>query len=153
MNISSKNYFIVIDKNRNYKKDLVFNINFFYLKSFRPKIMSFSFINKPFFQGSISFGLDMKNKIRPFKFNKIQQGGFIPVNPRLFKKFLFAKENKFIAFSSQANTEELSPIMEMLRDLQYDKNKIKTLTFCKSCMDEQKFTILDKSVKTEKNIL
>ncbi len=147
MSISSKNYFIVIDKNRNYKKDLVFTINFFYLKSFRPKSMSFSFINKPFFQGSIFFGLDMKNKMRPFKFNKIQQDGFIPVNPRLFKKFLFAKENKFIAFSSQANHEELSSIMEMLRDLQYDKNKIIKLTFCKSCMDEQKFTILDKSIQ------
>ncbi|MFW9898387.1 MAG: DEAD/DEAH box helicase [Candidatus Thorarchaeota archaeon] len=109
--------------------------------------MSFSFINKPFFQGSIFFGLDMKNKMRPFKFNKIQQDGFIPVNPRLFKKFLFAKENKFIAFSSQANHEELSSIMEMLRDLQYDKNKIIKLTFCKSCMDEQKFTILDKSIQ------
>ncbi|MFX0186892.1 MAG: DEAD/DEAH box helicase [Candidatus Hodarchaeota archaeon] len=109
--------------------------------------MSFSFINKPFFQGSIFFGLDMKNKMRPFKFNKIQQDSFIPVNPRLFKKFLFAKENKFIAFSSQANPEELASIMEMLRDLQYDKNKIIKLTFCKSCMDEQKFTILDKSIQ------
>ena len=100
--------------------------------------------------GIVIFGPDIKNKIRPLKFTKIQKDGTItPVNPKLFKKFLMASESKFIAFSSETDSKEFNPIMEMLENFQFDKEKIKKLTFCKLCLDDNKFTILDKSVKIQ----
>ena len=86
MTIPLKNYFIVIDKIHKQKIELIFNINFFYLKS-RSKTISY--VNKPFFRGVVTFGLDIKNKMRPLKFTKTQEdGNQKPINPRLFKKFL-----------------------------------------------------------------
>ena len=145
MSIPLKNYFIVLDKNLEDKKEILFNVNFFYLKAFKDKSSKFSYINKPFFRGTVIFGLDIKNKMRPLKFNKIDKDGTInPVNPKLFKKFLLAEKNKFIAFSKQTNVNEFTPIMEMLDNFQIDRNKISSLTFCKSCLDENKFTLLNK---------
>ena len=145
MSIPLKNFFIVLDKNLEQKRDLLFNVNFFYLKLFKDKSSKFSYVNKPFFRGTVVFGLDIKNKMRPLKFNKIDKDGIAnPVNPKLFKKFLLAEQNKFIAFSKQTNVKEFTPIMEMLENFQIDKNKISSLTFCKSCLDESKFTLLNK---------
>ena len=147
---------MVLDKNRESKKELVFNVNFFYLKSFKQKNFNFSYVNEPFFRGTVIFGLDFKNKMRPLSFNKIDKEGAInPVNPRIFKKFLLSDENKFIAFSSQTLSEDFIPVKEMLNNFQFDKNKIVNLTFCNSCLDEQKFTILNegfqiKSLKNQK---
>ncbi len=147
MSISTRRYFIVLDKNREHKKDLLFNVNFFYLKSLKKKGIV-SYVNKPFFRGMVEFGLDIKNKMRPLKFNKIMEdGGYTPVNPRLFKKFLLAEENKFIAFSSQTNSEELEPVMEMLGNFQYDKNKIIKLILCELCLKDNKFTILNEGIQ------
>ncbi len=147
MTIPLKNYFIVIDKIHKQKIELMFNVNFFYLKS-RSKTISY--VNEPFFRGLVTFGLDIKNKMRPLKFTKTQEDGKqnqIPIDPRLFKKFLLADENKFIAFSSQTESKEFAPIMEMLKNFQLDKDKITQLTFCKLCLDEGKFTILDKNIQ------
>ena len=106
---------MVLDKNLEHKKDLLFNVNFFYLKSFKDKSSKFSYVNKPFFRGTVVFGLDIKNKMRPLKFDKIEKDGMIkPVNPKIFKTFLLAEQNKFIAFSKQTNFKEFTPIMEML---------------------------------------
>ena len=136
---------MVLDKNLEHKKDLLFNVNFFYLKSFKDKSSKFSYVNKPFFRGTIVFGLDIKDKMRPLKFDKIDRfGKSYPVNPKLFKKFLLADQNKFVAFSKQTNIKEFTPIMEMLDNFQIDRNKISSLTFCKSCLDENKFTLLNK---------
>ncbi|MFX1322323.1 MAG: DEAD/DEAH box helicase [Promethearchaeota archaeon] len=145
---------MVLDKNRESKKELVFNVNFFYLKSFKQRNFNFSYVNEPFFRGSVIFGLDFKNKMRPLSFNKIDKdGAIIPVNPRIFKKFLLSDENKFIAFSSQTPSEDILPVKEMLNNFQFDKNKIVNLTFCNSCLDEQKFTILNEGfqIKSLKN--
>ena len=111
-------------------------MNFFYLKSFKDKSSKFSYVNKPFFRGTVVFGLDIKNKMRPLKFNKIDKDGIAnPVNPKLFKKFLLAEQNKFIAFSKQTNVKEFTPIMEMLENFQIDKNKISSLTFFSNTVD------------------
>ncbi len=145
---------MVLDKNRESKKELIFNVNFFYLKSFKQKNFNFSYVNEPFFRGTVIFGLDFKNKMRPLNFNKIDKDGAInPVNPRIFKKFLLSDENKFIAFSSQTPSEDFIPVKEMLTNFQFDKNKIVNLTFCNSCLDEQKFTILNEGfqIKSLKN--
>ena len=136
---------MVLDKNIVNKRELQFNVNFFYLKAFKGKNSKFSYVNKPFFRGTVVFGLDLKNKMRPLKFDKIDGFTIIPVNPKIFKKFLLAEQNKFIAFSKQTNFKEFTPIMEMLENFQIDKNKISTLTFCKSCLEENKFTLLNKS--------
>lgn len=143
-----KKFFIVLDKNRESKKDLVFNVNFFYLKSFKQKSFTFSYVNEPFFRGIVTFGPDFKNKMRPLSFNKIDKdSAIIPVNPRTFKKFLLSNENKFIAFSNQTSSEDFLPVKEMLNNFQFDNNKIINLTFCNSCLDEQKFTILSEGVQ------
>ncbi len=88
----SRDYFIVFDKNWDNKKELSFNVNFFYLKSFKKKNQTLSYIKKPFFRGSVLFGLDFKNKIRPVSFSKREiDGNSEPINPRLLKKFLIDK--------------------------------------------------------------
>ena len=136
---------MVLDKNLEHKKELLFNVNFFYLKAFKDKNSKFSYVNTPFFRGTVVFGLDIKNKMRPLKFDKIEKDGMIkPINPKIFKKFLLAEQNKFVAFSKQTNVKEFTPIMEMLDNFQIDRNKISSLTFCKSCLDENRFTLLNK---------
>jgi len=144
LSISSRDFFIVLDRKEQTKKDLIFDVNFFYLKKYKEEDFKFSYINEPFFRGTILLGLDFKNSFRPLTFNKIEKDGNIaPVNPHLFKKFLISDKNRFIAFSSQSSLENLTPINEMLKNFQFDKNKIKNLTFCKSCLNTQKFTILN----------
>ncbi|TFG23516.1 MAG: DEAD/DEAH box helicase [Promethearchaeota archaeon] len=148
MTIPSKHYFIVIDKDRKEKKELAFHVNFFYLKSFKDENHTFKYVREPFFRGLVIFGLDIKNKMRPLKFSKIEKDyTMIPVNPRLFKKFVFAKENEFIAFSAKTDQSEFAPILEMLQNFQYNKNKIITLTFCESCLDKKRFNLLNKKAQ------
>ena len=145
MTISSRRYFIVFEKDRSRKKDLWFSVNFFYLKSLKKKKSSFSFVNEPFFRGEILFGLDLKNKMRPLTFNKLQKDNKLqPVNPRLFKDFLLAKENKFVAFSTSARPEVIAPVLEMLENFQFDQDKIERLVFCELCLKDKKFTLLNK---------
>jgi helicase len=144
----SRDYFIVFDKNWENKKDLSFNVNFFYLKSFKSKNQTYSYIKKPFFRGIVLFGLDFKDKIRPVNFSKLENDGNLePINPRLLKRFLIDKKNKFIAFSSQTKPEDFTPIKEMLKNLQYDENNIISMTFCKSCLENKDFTILNEKSK------
>ena len=127
MSISPRDFFIVLDRKEPTKKDLVFDVNFFYLKKYKEEDFKFSYINEPFFKGTILLGLDFKNSFRPLSFNKIEKDGTIaPVNPRLFKKFLVSDKNRFIAFSSQSSLESLSPTNEMLKNFQFAKNKIKS---------------------------
>jgi len=142
----SKDYFIVFD--RNFQKQLYFNINFFYLKSYKKKRQIFSYINKPFFRGLVLFGLDFKDKVRPVNFSKVQENGHLePINPRLLKKFLIDEKNKFIGFSSQTDSEEFKLIKQMLENFQFDENNIVYLIFCKSCLENKKFTILSEKTK------
>lgn len=144
----SRDYFIVFDKNWDNKKELSFNVNFFYLKSFKKKNQTYSYIKKPFFRGIVLFGLDFKDKMRPVSFSKLEKDdNFEPINPRLLKTFLIDKKNKFIAFSSQTKPEEFAPIREMLKNLQYDNDNIVSMTFCKSCLAKKKFTILNEKTK------
>ncbi len=144
----SRDYFIVFDKNWDNKKELSFNVNFFYLKSFKKKNQTFSYIKKPFFRGFVLFGLDFKNKIRPVSFSKRESdGNSEPINPRLLKDFFLDKKNKFIAFSNQTKPEDFIPIREMLKNLQYDENNIINMTFCKSCLENRKFTFLSEKSK------
>jgi helicase len=148
----SRNFFIVFNRGRVSKKD--FNLNFFYLKKFKEDPLNFSYISEPFFRGTIFFGLDFKKKIRPLSFNKIEKDGIVsPLNPHLFKQFLVSKHNKFIAFSNQSSSEDFTPINDMLASFHFNKNKIIGLTFCKSCLDSQKFTILNQNnqIKSFKN--
>jgi len=144
----SKDYFIVFDRNRENKKKLYFNLNFFYLKSYKKKRQVFSYINKPFFRGLVLFGLDFKDKVRPVNFFKIQEDDHLEaLNPRLLKKFLIDDKNKFIGFSSQTDPEEFIQINQMLKSFQFDENNIVYLTFCKSCLEDKKFTILSENSK------
>ena len=144
----SRDYFIVFDKNWENKKELSFDVNFFYLKSFKKKNQTISYIKKPFFKGSVLFGLDFKNKIRPVSFSKRESdGNSEPINPRLLKDFFLDKKNQFIAFSNQTKSEDFAPIKEMLKNLQYDENNIINMTFCKSCLDNRKFTFLSEKSK------
>ncbi|TFG04837.1 MAG: DEAD/DEAH box helicase, partial [Promethearchaeota archaeon] len=144
MTIPSRNYFIVLNKSPTKKKELIFDVNFFYLKSYKEKRNKLSYVNTPFFKGTVVFGLDIKNKMRPIKFSKTDENEkSIPINPRLFKKFVLAKENRFVALSSQTDRAEYDPILEMLQNFQFNKKKIKNITFCKSCLDEKRFTLLD----------
>ena len=148
MSIASRNFFIVFDRKRTAKTDFQFNINFFYLKKFKEINFTFSYISEPFFRGTVFFGLDFKNKVRPLSFNKIDKDGILsPVNPRLFKQFLISKYNKFIAFSNQTSLNDFSTVKEMLTSFQFDKNKIIRLTFCQSCLDSQKFTIMNNNLQ------
>ncbi|MFX0137521.1 MAG: DEAD/DEAH box helicase, partial [Candidatus Hodarchaeota archaeon] len=85
---------------------------------------------------------------------QIEKEGFSqPVNPRLLRKFILSDKNKFIAFSSQTPSQDVSPIKEMLNNFQFDNNKIITLTLCNSCMDKNKFTLLNENlqIKSYKN--
>lgn len=144
----SKKYFIVLGrrseaKRSDQERDLLFNVNFFYLKKFKEENFTFSYIDEPFFRGTVLFGLDFKNKIRPLSFNKIDKDGVLsPLNPHLFKQFLVSENNKFIAFSNQSSKNSPA-IKDMLSSFQFDKNKILNLIFCTSCLDSQKFNILD----------
>jgi helicase len=144
----------VFDRNRDNKKELLFNINFFYLKSFKKKRFTFSYVNEPFFNGTVIFGLDFRNKMRPLNFNKIEKDGTSqPINPHLLRKFLLSDKNKFIAFSNQTSPVDILPVREMLRNFQYDEDKIIGLTICDSCLDKKKFTLLNKNlqIKSLKN--
>ncbi|MFX0082242.1 MAG: DEAD/DEAH box helicase [Candidatus Hodarchaeota archaeon] len=154
MSIPSRDFFIVIDRKDKSKKDLIFDVNFFYLKKYKEKDFKFSYINEPFFKGTVLFGLDFKNRIRPLSLNKIEKDGNVtPINPQLFKKFLVSNNNRFIAFPSQSSLERFASIDEMLKNFQINKTKIKRLTFCKSCLNTQKFTILNEKsqIKTFNN--
>jgi len=150
MSLVSRDFFIVLNRNQANLQDPLFDINFFYLKSFKEKNFTFSYINKPFFQGSVVFGLDFKNKMRPVNFTKIQKDGSTePLDPRLFKKFLLADKNRFVAFSSQTDRNDFSPVASMLENLQFDQRMIIELTFCKSCLNKRKFKILSKKQKIQ----
>ena len=152
MSVPSRNFFIVFNRPPASKKD--YSVNFFYLKKFREETLKFTYISEPFFRGTVLFGLDFKNKMRPLSFNKIEKDGVIsPVNPRLFKQFLISKRNKFIAFSNQSSPEDFTLINDILTSFHFDKNKIISLVFCKSCLDSQKFTILNQNnqIKSFKN--
>lgn len=148
LSIPLRNFFIVFDRNRNHKKEILFNVNFFYLKSFKKKRFTFSYVNEPFFKGTAVFGLDFKNKIRTLNFNKIEkEGSSQPINPRLLRKFILSDKNKFIAFSSQTSSQDISPVIEMLKSFHYDTNSIISLTLCNSCMEKHKFTLLNKNLQ------
>jgi len=143
-----------LDRNREHKKELLFDVNFFYLKSFKKKRFTFTYVNEPFFKGTVIFGLDFKNKMRPLKFNKIEKDGSSqPINPRLLRKFILSDKNKFIAFSNQTLPEDILPVREMLSSFQYESDKIINLTLCNSCLDKQKFTLLNNNlqIKSLKN--
>ena len=143
-----RNFFIIFDRNREHKKELLFNVNFFYLKSFKNKKFTFSYIKEPFFRGTVIFGLDFKNKIRPLNFNKFEkEGSSQPINPRLLKKFILSEKNKFIAFSSQTSSQDIAPIKEMLKNFQYDTDRIINLTLCNSCMEKHTFTLLNENLQ------
>jgi len=148
MSLISRDFFFVLNRNQGNLKDLLYDINFFYLKSFKEKNFTFSYINKPFFQGSVIFGLDFKDKMRPINFIKFQKDGSTePLDPRLFKKFLLADKNRFVAFSSQTESSEFNPVNSMLESFQFDKNRIIELTFCKSCLNKRIFKILSEKQK------
>lgn len=143
-----KDFFIVFDRNWENKKLWSFNLNFFYLKSFKKNSKSFSYISNPFFRGIIVFGLDYQDKFQPVSFSKLQKDGNPqPINPRLFKKFLLDGKNKFVAFSDQTQADEFKPIKEMLKNLQFGEDKIQNLTFCKKCLEDKKFTLLSETTK------
>jgi len=142
-----KNYFVVVDRNQEHKKELLFNVNFFYLKSIK-KNQQISYVKEPFFKGTVVFGLDFDNKMRPLKFTKVQsENNVIPVNPDIFKMFILANENQFVSFSNQTDIKELNPIIEMLNNFQFDKNKIKELSFCKLCLDKGQFNLLNNNIQ------
>ena len=144
----TKDFFIVFDRNWENKKQLSFNLNFFYLKSFKKKGKSFSYISNPFFRGTIVFGLDYQDKFQPVSFSKLKKDGIPqPINPRLFKKFLLDAKNKFVAFSDQTKPEDFTPIKVMLKNLQYEDKNIISLTFCKKCLEDKKFTLLSEPTK------
>jgi len=112
----------------------------------KKKKKYFSFISEPFFRGTVLFGLNMKDKMRPLQFYKIQKDGDTDaVKPQLFKNFLLADENQFIAYSSQTHKDELKPVLEMLKNFQYEETKLVKLDFCNLCLNKQKFNLLDKS--------
>jgi len=148
LSIPLRNFFIVFDKNRDHKKEMLFNINFFYLKSFKKKQFTFSYVNEPFFRGTAIFGLDFRNKIRPLNFNKIEKDGSSqPINPRLLRKFILSDKNKFIAFSSQTPSQDVLPVKEMLKGFQYNTESIISLTLCNSCMEKHRFTLLNQNLQ------
>ncbi len=148
MSVPFKSFFIVFDRNREHRKDLLFNVNFFYLKSFKKKNFTFSYIKEPFFRGTVIFGRDFKNRIRPLNFNKIEkEGSSQPVNPRLLRKFILSDQNKFIAFSSQTPSQDVSPVKEMLNNFQYETERIINLTLCNTCMEKHTFTLLNENIQ------
>ena len=145
-----RKFFIVLDRDCENKKELQFKINFFYLKSFKKKSFTFTYVNEPFFRGTIIFGLDLKNKIRPLNLNKIEKSGTnLPIDPRVFRKFLLLEKNKFIAFSSQTTKEDTAPVRQMLKSFQFDKDKIINLMMCSACLEKHKFTLLNEKTQIE----
>jgi helicase len=142
LTIPSRKYFIAIDKSDKGEKKFLYDINFFYIKSFKKKRVNLSYLKKPFFKGTVLIGLNVKNKMRPIKFNKFDDGTLLPINPRLFKKLILSDELMFIAFSSQTDPKEFAPIVEMLENLQFDMKKTRKLTFCESCLEKKKFNFL-----------
>jgi len=144
----TKDFFIVFDRNNEDKKHLSFNLNFFYLKSFKKKSRSFSYISTPFFRGIIVFGLDHKDKFQTVSFSKLLKDYTSqPINPRSFKKFLLDPKNKFVAFSDQTKKVDFTPIKNILKNLQFGEEKIIYLTFCKTCLEDKKFTLLSEQTK------
>lgn len=129
----------------------------YYLKSYNKSKFTFSFVSTPSFKGSVLFGPDMKNKMRPLMFEKIlKEGGVEPVDPKMFKKLLLASENQFVAFSMQSIQEEINPILEMLENLQFEGEKIKKLPLCDYCLDNRKFTLLEgrsPSIQYKENLI
>ncbi|TFF97323.1 MAG: hypothetical protein EU541_08370, partial [Promethearchaeota archaeon] len=150
-----RDFFIVLDRERTEKNDILYNVNLFYLKSLKKKgKQSFSYISKPFFKGIVVLGLDFKNKIRPLKFDKIlKDGNLKPIDPKIFRKFILADKNKYIAFSSGASEIEKQPIRQLLQSFQVNEDKIISLTFCNNCLNERKFKILERGhqIKSFKN--
>ncbi|MHA1726273.1 MAG: DEAD/DEAH box helicase [Promethearchaeota archaeon] len=151
-----RDFFIVLDRNVHFNKELRFNVSFFYLKSFKSakkgKKQKFSYIKTPFLRAEIYFGFE-DNKIRPLKFDKINNDGSIkPINPRLFKKFLLNDRNKFVSFSDQANPEDIIPIKSMLRNFHVKEENILNLTFCKNCLEKKEFTLLNNAIKIKSNL-
>jgi helicase len=154
VSIPSKKYFIVFDKSLQKGDEVHYNVNFFYLKSFKKKMSKLAYISQPFFQGYVVIGFDMRNKLRPLSFYKSNKDGIQePINPKLFKKYLIGQNNVFIGFSSQAHEGDYTPIETMLKNFQFSKDKIKLLTFCSLCLEKKKFKILPKSfqIRTVKN--
>ena len=145
LSVITRNFFIVINRNRSNSKELNYDVNFFYLRAFKEKTFKFSYINKPFFKGSVIFGLDFKNKMRPLAFLKFSSEGTTKaIDPRLFKKFILSEKNKFVGFSNQTEQKEFEPVRTMLYNFQFDEKKMIELTFCQSCLDNQIFKILSK---------
>ena len=148
MGKSRKKFFIVIERDVKKREKLIFDVNFFYLRKYDQKSGSFSFIDKPFFKGRVELGLDMKDRLRPLRFIKLtKEDNVKPITPRMFKKFLFEDNNKFIAFSSEAGSQDLSPMIDMLHNFQFEEEKIKYLTFCQNCLDKRQFKILDENLQ------
>lgn len=145
MSIPSRKYFIVLDKHSQKADDEYFKVNFFYLKSFKKNLSKFSYVSQPFFQGYVIIGEDIKNKLRPLTFYKINKDGSQdPIDPRLFKKYLLAENNMFIGFSSQAKQKEFESFKKMLANFQFKEDKIQYLTFCDNCLEKGRFKILPK---------
>ena len=145
LSVISRNFFIVIDRNPYDSKELNFDVNFFYLRSFKEDPFKFSYVNKPFFKGTAIFGLDFKNKMRPLSFLKIANDNSTKaIDPRLFKKFILNERNKFIAFSNQTDSSKFEPVRTMLKNFHYDNRKIIELTLCYSCLEKHIFNILSK---------
>jgi helicase len=144
----TKDFFIVFDRNWENKKQLSFNLNFFYLKSFKKKSKSFSYITDPFFRGTVLLEADYQDKFQPVSFSKLQKDGTLePINPRLFKKFLLDAKNKFVAFSDQTQPDEFKPIKNFIVRKEFGEDKILNLTFCKKCLESKKFTLLSETTK------
>ena len=141
MVLVNKDFFIVLDKNPLSSKNEIFTIYLFYLKKKSGKRLIYS--SNPFFKGELTFGLDLKNKIRPVKFIKHLKEGTKPINPKLFKEFLKSNRNKFLAISDQTDVKTLKPLMDMLKSFRF--NRIERLTLCNLCFGNNKFTLLDKS--------
>ncbi|MHA1147790.1 MAG: DEAD/DEAH box helicase [Promethearchaeota archaeon] len=156
MSKNSKSYFIVFDKEFIRADEALLNVNFFYLKHFKKKKGSLSFVSTPFLRGIIHFGLDMKDRLRPIEFiKKLKDGSIKPLNPKLFRKLLISENNKYIAFSRGKDSEDLAPILELFQSFQFDDSKIIDLRLCELCLKEKRFTILDESnrIQTTRNRL
>lgn len=154
LSIIKRKFFIVLDRNNESKKELLFNVNFFYLKSFNRKSKTITYVNKPFFRGIILFGLDFKNKFRPLSFVKILKDGIKePIDPKFFKKFLLSDKNEFIAFPSHSDSQDLLNIKKMFKNFHISTERIIDLTFCRVCLGNNNFNILNRNqqIKSLKN--
>jgi len=145
LSVISRNFFIVVNRNPYDSKELNFDVNFFYLRSFKEDSFKFSYVSKPFFKGNVIFGLDFKDKMRPLSFLKTTSDNSTKaIDPRLFKKFVMNERNKFIAFSNQTDMNKFEPIRTMLKNFHFDNRKIIELTLCQSCLEKRVFNILSK---------